>query len=85
MKKIVGLRELRENMDMYVSEIEKGRSFTVVRKSTPIFKMVPVDEWGDEGHWETILDFSKGKGGGMPIDKVIKLMEKSKYYYKNKR
>ena len=31
--------------------------FTVVRRSKPIFNITPVDEWGDEGKWETLVDF----------------------------
>ena len=40
---IVGLKELREDTEKYISQIEKGRSFTVVRRSKPIFKKSPVD------------------------------------------
>lgn len=39
---IIGLRELRENMEKYIREVRKGRSFIVVRRSKPIFKIVPV-------------------------------------------
>jgi len=62
---IIGFKELRENADKYISAVEKGRTFTVVRRSKPIFKMMPVDEWGDEGTWETVVDFRRqdGKGG----------------------
>ena len=70
-KSIVGLKELRENMNLYISGVEKGRSFTVVRRSQPIFRLTPVDVWGDEGAWETVVDFIKIKKGGVPIEKVI--------------
>ena len=69
---IIGLKELRENTENYISQINAGRSFTVVRRSKPIFKMVPIDEWGDEGNWETLIDFTKIKKGGVPISDVIK-------------
>lgn len=71
---IVGLKELRENMDAYITQVGKGKSFTVVRRSRPVFKVVPVDEWGDEGHWETLVDFSDMKGGGMPAEELLKLL-----------
>ena len=70
-KNIVGLKELRENMDSYISGVQKGRSFIVVRRSQPIFRLAPVDEWGDEGVWETVVDFNKIKKGGVPIDSVV--------------
>lgn len=70
-KNIVGLKELRENMDSYISGVQKGRSFIVVRRSQPIFRLAPVDVWGDEGVWETVVDFNKIKKGGVSIDSVI--------------
>ncbi|MBI3459297.1 type II toxin-antitoxin system Phd/YefM family antitoxin [Candidatus Azambacteria bacterium] len=41
---ILGFKELRENADKYIKAVLNGRTFTVVRRSKPIFKMVPVDE-----------------------------------------
>ncbi|MDE1941427.1 MAG: hypothetical protein KGI66_04870, partial [Patescibacteria group bacterium] len=59
--------------------IKKGRSFTVVRKSEPVFKLEPVDEWGDEGVWETIADFSDySPTGGIPIAELIKKLESAR-------
>lgn len=71
---IVGLKELRENMGSYISAVEKGRTFTVVRKSKPIFKLSPIDEWGDEGIWETIVDFTKIRKGGIPAKEILKYL-----------
>ncbi len=59
MNKIIGLKELREHTETYISQVKKGRSFTVVRKSRPVFLITPVDEWGDDGVWETVVDFTK--------------------------
>jgi prevent-host-death family protein len=39
----VGLKELRENMGKYIKEVQKGRTFIVLRRSKPVFKIVPVD------------------------------------------
>jgi antitoxin (DNA-binding transcriptional repressor) of toxin-antitoxin stability system len=73
---IVGLKELREDTEQYISQIEKGRSFTVVRRSKPIFKMSPVDEWGDEGAWETVADFRKINPKGVPASDILKALKK---------
>jgi len=70
-KNIVGLKELRENMDSYISGVQKGKSFIVVRRSQPIFRLSPADVWGDEGTWETVVDLTKVKKGGVPLDDVI--------------
>lgn len=71
MSKIIGLKDLREHMESYISQVEKGRSFVVVRKSKPVFQLTPIDEWGDEGIWETVVDFTKIKKGGVPAHEVL--------------
>lgn len=74
---IINFKELRENAEVYIRAVENGESFLVMRRSTPIFKITPVDEWGDEGQWETVLDFTKIKKGGVPIEDVIKMLRKT--------
>ena len=70
--KIVGLKDLRENMESYISEVSKGKSFTVVRRSTPIFKLSPVNEWGDEGTWEIVFDLNKEGSRGVKNENFLK-------------
>lgn len=72
LKKIVGLREFRENVESYISEVNNGRTFTIVRRSEPVFKISPVDEWGDDGIWETVVDFTKIKRGGVDVEDILK-------------
>ncbi len=69
MKKIVGLKELRENMDLYASRVGRGESFVVVKKSKPLFSINPVET---EGQWESIIDFSKVRKGGVLLEDVLK-------------
>lgn len=69
MKKIVGLKELRENIDTYVAKIQRGESFTVVRKSKPLFQISPIDT---EDSWEEVINFTKIKKGGVPIEDILK-------------
>lgn len=67
---IVGLKELRENMGKYITQVGKGKSFIVVRRSKPLFKIsTPLDE--DDMLWETVVDFTKIKKGGVSISEVI--------------
>ena len=73
---LVGLKELRENTEKYIKATQKGKSFTVLRRSRPIFKIVPVDEWGDEGEWDTVVDFTAINPRGVPADDVICALEK---------
>ena len=66
---IVGLKELRENMEKYASLIKKGKSFIVVKRSKPLFKISSIDE--DDGLWETVIDFTKLKKGGIPAEELL--------------
>ncbi len=71
---IIGLKNLRENMGKYITQIKSGKSFIVVKKSKPIFKLAPLDKWGDEGLWETVVDFTKIHKEGVPLKKVLKYL-----------
>jgi prevent-host-death family protein len=71
MSTIIGLKDLREHTQKYMTQVAKGKSFVVVRRSKPVFKVVPVDEWGDEGTWKTVVDFRKIDPKGVPIEDVI--------------
>jgi prevent-host-death family protein len=68
MHNIIGLRELRNNVGEYAKAVAKGESFIVVKQSKPIFKISPVDE---EENWETVIDFTKIKKGGVPIEDIV--------------
>lgn len=35
-----------------------------------------VDEWGDEGEWETIIDFKTINSNGVPAKDVLKALDK---------
>jgi prevent-host-death family protein len=50
---VVGLKELRHNMEEYIERVRKGESLTIVRRSKPIFRLSPVDE--EESEWETVM------------------------------
>ncbi len=66
---IIGLKELRENLGTYLTAINRGSTFTVVRRSKPIFKITPIAN--DETIWEPVADFSKIKPGGVNIKEII--------------
>ena len=65
---IVGLKELRNNIKIYINRINKGESFTVIRRSDPVFRISPVD---DDSLWENIIDFTKIKRGGISINSLL--------------
>lgn len=72
MPNLVGLKELRENLGKYEKKIKAGQSFIVMKRSKPIFTIGPVDT--DE--WETVIDFTKFRKNGMPIDELIERLKK---------
>ena len=71
---IIGLKSLRDNMEEYISQVKKGKSFVVVKKSRPVFKLTPLDEWGDDGLWETVIDFTKIHKNGISPKDILKYL-----------
>ena len=70
MVNLVGLRELRENINTYISQVKRGKSFVVVRRSRPVFRITPPDE--DADAWETVVDFTKIRKGGVALREVLR-------------
>ncbi len=69
MDKFIGLKELRQNMEKYVKRVKKGESLVVLRRSTPLFKISPVED--KEEKWEEVVDFTKIKRGGVDIKDIL--------------
>ena len=67
-EKIIGVKELRQNMEEYIVQIAKGKSFMVIRRSKPVFNITPVNL---EENWEEAVDFTKIKKGGVKIEEVL--------------
>jgi len=65
---LVSLRELREQFPKYIDAVAKGRSFMVVKRSKPIFQITPI---GEEEGWETVIDFTQIRKGGVNVQKVL--------------
>ena len=73
MKNIIGLKDLRENLPAYEKKVRSGMSFLVMKKSKPVFRLCPVDS-EDEELWEEVIDFTKIKKGGIPVDELLKYL-----------
>ncbi len=69
---IVGVRDLRKNLESYISQIAQGRSFIVVKRSKPVFIITPIGAGDDT--WEEIVDFTKIKKGGVKIEEILSRM-----------
>jgi antitoxin (DNA-binding transcriptional repressor) of toxin-antitoxin stability system len=66
---IIGLKELRENMEAYITKIQRGDSFVVVKKSKVVFRIAPPDE---AVKTEPKADFHLRGNGGGEDDKITK-------------
>lgn len=91
--KIIGVKELRENIDKYAAQVKAGRFITVVKRSEPLFRLTPVDD-DDDANWETLIDFRTipGYENGMPAAEFLKVLrevneeeEQKKYSLKRKK
>ncbi len=71
MKHLINLKEFRENISTYEKRVNKGDSFIVTRRSKPLFRISPVEEAG----WETIIDFTKFRKGGIPATELLKRLQ----------
>jgi antitoxin (DNA-binding transcriptional repressor) of toxin-antitoxin stability system len=67
MKNIVGLKEFRKNVDVWIKHVKHGNSVLVLKRSAPAFRIVPVSE----GDWEEVIDFTKIKKGGVNIKQIL--------------
>ncbi len=69
MEKFVGLKELRENMEKQIKRVKRGENLIIMRKSTPLFKISPIEDDAEE--WEEVIDFTKIKKGGVDIKDIL--------------
>lgn len=77
----IGLRDLRTNLTKYTQAVQKGNEFIVYNHRKPVFKVSPItpDEWGDEGNWETLIDFREISPNGVPIEDVLESLKRLKW------
>lgn len=68
-KRIIGLKELRNNTNKYISRVKAGESFIIMRRLEVIFKIAPVGD--TDGLWEEVIDFTKIKKGGVDIKDIL--------------
>jgi antitoxin (DNA-binding transcriptional repressor) of toxin-antitoxin stability system len=67
MNNIITVKKLRANMQGYADKVKKGQSFLVFKKSTPLFKIEPIENEA----WEELIDFTKIKKGGIEINELL--------------
>ncbi len=73
-KNIIGLKELRENTEAYIKRVNRGESITVFRRSTPLFRLMPVDT--EEMGWEPVADFTTIDERGVSARDILTALHK---------
>jgi antitoxin (DNA-binding transcriptional repressor) of toxin-antitoxin stability system len=73
---IIGLKNLRENMETFIDRVQKGESLTVLRRNQPIFQITPI-ETTNESDWETVIDFTEINPKGVPANDLLKALQKA--------
>jgi len=68
---LITVRELREDMPTIINKVRRGGEFLVLKKSKPVFRISSPE--ADED-WETVIDFTKIKKGGIEINELIKAL-----------
>lgn len=75
---MIGLKELRDNVDTYIKAVHKGKRFTVFKHSKPVFAIVPPEEAEydleelDGPRWKTVIRFPNKEG--VMIDDLVKAL-----------
>ena len=70
---IIGLKELRENTESYIRRVHRGESIIVVRRSTPLFRLTPID--ADESGWESVADFTTHDEQGVSARDILATLQ----------
>ena len=70
---IVGLKELRQNIENYITQVKKGKSFIVVCRSKPVLRISSPEE---EELWERVIDFTKINKNGVDARRILKELQK---------
>ncbi len=74
MQPTIGLKELREHLGTYERLVKSGKSFVVMKRLKPIFKITPVD---DESSWETVVDFTRIRKNGIDARTLLAHMKRN--------
>ena len=68
MEEIIALKDLRQKMSEYAKKVKQGKSFIVVKRSRPLFRITPIE---NDSQWEEVIDFTKIRKGGVNIADIL--------------
>ncbi len=72
----ISIKDLRKNLATVADQVLTGKSFTVFRRSKPVFKIVPIEEnFDEEDGWVDFIDFTEGgEKDGMKAEEFLKIL-----------
>ncbi|HXK32167.1 MAG TPA: type II toxin-antitoxin system prevent-host-death family antitoxin [Candidatus Paceibacterota bacterium] len=68
MENTIDLKELMQNTNRYIIAVSKGKEFVVLKRSKPVFRLIP---YAKKEVWEKVIDFTKFRKGGVPIERFL--------------
>jgi len=69
-------QELASDLGFSLTDIINSSLRQFVINQGMVISKIPIDEWGDEGVWETVADFRDKNGKGIKSGGLLKLLEK---------
>jgi antitoxin (DNA-binding transcriptional repressor) of toxin-antitoxin stability system len=66
---IVSFKEFRLNAQTYIDGASKGKSFLVIKRSRPVFRILPVED-----AWESVADFTEITPKGVKAKTLLKYL-----------
>jgi antitoxin component of RelBE/YafQ-DinJ toxin-antitoxin module len=73
-------QELASDLGFSLTDIVNSSLRQFVINQGMIISKIPIDEWGDEGKWETLVDFTKFKKGGVRTEEVLASLKRLEKY-----
>lgn len=71
MKQLIPLKEFREDVAKFAKRVSCGEELIITKRSQPLFRICPIDEGG----WETVIDFTKFRKGGIPAEELLAILK----------
>lgn len=61
MQKIIGLKKFREDVQAVAESVAKGNEYVVVKRSKPLFRVIPADSKANLAAWKKFAGIWKGR------------------------
>lgn len=76
MSQVVPIKTFRKNLSHFADLVDQGDTIIVIRRSIPVFKVIPVKTIEADDQWEELIDFTDhGKKKGIRAQKLLKIMK----------